>query len=144
MPTVVTATPSLPQFPKCGKVQILPADASALKTAYPGGTNGSKVTGVVASSTDTAARDVQIGTFNTGTAIFYPLATVTIPANAGNLAGTPPVNLLAPAVIPGLPLDSDGNPYIFLIDGNDSVQVKALTTVTAAKAISINSIGGDF
>jgi hypothetical protein len=136
----VTPTGAFPQNPKSGKVQILNADASNLKTIYTGGANGSKITSVVATSSDTSARDVTIGISNSGT--FYPFYTVTIAITAGQIAATPPVNLL-PAGI-GLPVDNDGQTYIFLQSASDTLQVKALTTVTSAKEIDINSFGADF
>jgi hypothetical protein len=38
--------------------------------------------------------------------------------------------------MPGLPLDSDGNPEILLVSG-DTLTVEALTSVTAAKTITV-------
>lgn len=138
----VTATPALPQAPKSFKVQILPTDASALKTIAAGGANGTKITAIMVASTDTSARDVQIGI--TKSSVFYILATKTIPLSSGNIAGTPAVNLLNLTDMPGLPIDADGQPYLFLSDANDALQAKSLTTVTAAKEIDINAIGADF
>src|SRR5512139_2344414 len=137
----MASVPTLPQTPKSSKVQILPADAIGLKTAYTGAASGSKITACIASSTDTAARDVTIGISNGG--VFYPLGTVSVPIGAGTVAGTPAVNLLDPTVVKGLPIDNDGQPYLFLVNG-DTLQVKALTTVTAAKEIDVTAIGADF
>lgn len=138
----VTATPVFPQVPKSFKVQILPADASGLKTIATGGTNGSKVNAIVVSSSDTAARDVSWGITNTS--IFYVMGTVTIPITAGQIAATPAVNLLDITKTPGLPIDADGNPYILLASSSDTLQIKALTTVTAAKEIDVSAVGADF
>lgn len=137
-----TPTPALPQSPKNSKVQILPADASGLKTVYTGGAEGSKISSIIATSSDTSARDVQIGITTGGT--FFPLGTVSVPITAGQVTGTPAVNLLDPTVIKGLPLDNDGQPYIFLSSASDTLQVKALTTVTTAKEIDIIAFGADF
>lgn len=137
-----SSLPVLPQVLKNSKVQILNADASGLKTIYTGGSNGTKITSVVAASTDTSSRDVQIGIERSST--FYILGTVTVPIGAGTVAGTPAVNLLDPTVIKGLPVDNDGQSYIFLADATDLLRAKALTTVTTAKEIDINSFGSDF
>lgn len=137
----MTSLPALPQNPKSAKVQVLPADASGLKTVYTGGANGSKITAVIATQND-VANTIVIGITNT--AIFYPLATYTLPANAGQVAGTPSLNLLDPTVIKGLPIDNDGNPYIFLSSASDLLQVKVGTTVTAAKEVDVNAFGADF
>lgn len=138
----VTPTPVIAQVPKNSKVQILPADASGLKTIWTGGANGTKITAIIATSNDTATRDVQIGI--TTAAVFFPLATITLAINAGQVAGTPAVNLLDPAIMKGLPIDSDGNPYLFLSGAGDTLQIKSLTTVTAAKEIDVTAIGADF
>jgi len=138
----MTATPVFPQTVKSYKVQILNADASNLKTIATGGSNGSKIVSLNAASTDTSNRDVQIGVTNGGT--FYILGTVTIIAASGTAGGTPAIDLLRSGMIPGLPLDSDGNPFIFLASSSDTLQAKSLATVTTAKEIDLNAFGADF
>lgn len=138
----ITAAGSFPQKPKNWKVQILPADTTTLKTLVTGSADGSKITAVIATSSDTAARDITIGITRSGT--FFPLGTITIPITAGQIAATPAMNILDISKIPGLPFDSDGNPYIFLADGTDLLQVKALITVTAAKELDFIAVGSDW
>jgi hypothetical protein len=138
----VTATPVFVQTPKNYKVQILPADTSNLKTIATGGTNGTKVHSIVVSSNDTASRDVTWGI--TTAAVFFPMGTVTIPITAGFIAATPAVQLLDLTKTPGLPLDGDGNPYVLLSSASDTLQIKSLATVTAAKEIDVTALGGDF
>jgi hypothetical protein len=138
----VSATGSFPQKPKNGNITIVNADASGLKTVYTGGADGSKIVGLLVASDDTSARDVQWGI--TVGAVFYPLGTVSIPITAGTIAATPMVNLLDLTKSPGLPIDSDGNPYVFLASASYTLQIKALTTVTAAKTISVSAIAADW
>lgn len=138
----VTSTGSFPQSPKNGNVQILPADASALKTVYTGGANGTKIVSLIATSNDTSARDVTWGI--TVAATFYPMGTVAIPITAGSINSAPAINLFDLNRTPGLPLDSDGNPYIFLASASYTLQIKALTTVTAAKEIDISAVAADW
>ena len=138
----VTPTPIFPQKPNCGVVQIANADAQAQKTVYTGGANGSKIIALIAQSTDTSARDVQVSITIGGTS--YPLGTVTVPIGAGNSGSVPSVNLINLTQIPGLPIDSDGNPLIFLASASDTITVSALTTVTAAKLITVTAIAADF
>lgn len=137
----MASTPSVPQTPRCEKQQILNATASALVTVITGATNGTKVVGLIASSTDTSARDIQISITKSGTS--FVLATKTVPLSSGFVAGTPAVNLLDPTLIVGLPVDADGQPYLFLETG-DTLQVNSLTTLTAAKIISVTGIAADF
>lgn len=138
----LTTTPVFPQTPKNSKVQILNADAQAQKTIYTGGANGTKVIGLVAQSTDTSARDVQISITRGGTS--YPLGTVTVPIGAGNSGTVPSVNMLGNTQLPGLPIDSDGNPFLFLLDQNDVLTASALVTVTSGKIITLTAFGADF
>jgi hypothetical protein len=138
----VTATPALPQTPKSYKVQILPADTSSLKTIATGGANGTKINAINVASTDTSDRVVQFGIY-VGSTLFI-LGTKTIPLASGTTAGTPSVALLNLTDLPGLPVDSDGNPYLFLSDASSSLQIKSLTTVTTAKEIDVVASGADF
>jgi hypothetical protein len=138
----ISSTGSFPQKPKNYKVQILPADASGLKTVATGSADGTKIVAIMVASTDTAARDVQFGITTGG--VFFILGTVTIPITAGFVTGVPAVNLLDLTKTPGLPRDNDGNTFILLSSASDTLQVKALTTVTAAKEIDVTAIGADW
>ena len=134
--------PTLLKQPQNGKVQIANADAQAQKVVYTAGASGSKVTSLIAVSTDTTARDVQVSITNGG--VSYPLGTVSVPIGAGNSSSVPSVNLLDPGLLVGLAFDSDGNPEILLISG-DTLTVSALSTVTTAKTITVTAPAvGDF
>jgi len=133
---------TLVKQPQNGKAQIANADAQAQKTVYTAGANGSKISSLIATSSDTSARDVQISITNGGTS--YPLGTVSVAAGAGNSSGASSVNLLDPTKLLGLAFDSDGNPFVHLISG-DTLTASALTTVTSGKLITVTSpTVGDF
>ncbi len=134
MTFVQNTTPTLPKQPQNGAVQIANSDAQAQKTVYTGGANGSIVRSLIATSTDTSARDVQISKTNGGTS--FPIGTVSVPAGAGNTSGVVSTNLLDPTVLKGLAYDDNANPYIILISG-DTLTVSALTTVTSGKTITV-------
>lgn len=121
--------------------QIQNADASNKILLVTPGASGSKVEGLSIASTDTAARDVQL--VATKGAVDYILTTVTIPANSGNLAATPPIDLFSLTNYPGVKRDQDGKGYIML-DASTTLSIKALTTVTAAKLLQAMSWVGDF
>lgn len=142
-----------PQTPANGKAQIISTTStlvianngasvtSGAVTAYTCGANGSKITGIFAGSNDTAAMTLQVILVNT---TVYALATVTVGINAGSVVGTPVVNILTPANMPGLPMDSDGNPYLYCNSG-DLIRVGVLTTaVTANKYLSVVVVAADF
>lgn len=120
-----------------GHVQIANADAQTQKTVYTAGANGSIIRGLILQSTDTSGRDVQISITNGGTS--YPIGTVTVPAGAGNAGTTPSVNGLNSTQLPGLPVDSNGNPVLALVSG-DTLTVSALSTVTSGKLITVSAI----
>lgn len=128
------------QTPKFPKVQITNANNLTAQTLYACGTNGTLITGMWATSTDTSARDVQISVLNTST---YNLVTVNIAINAGSVSGTPPVNLMSQANWPGLPLDNNGNPYFHCISG-DTLQAGMLVQLTSAKFMNVMTVASDF
>lgn len=151
---VITATPSLPQKPKYGRQQILNgtgicsiASGAATLTngivAYTCGADGSKITGMIATSNDTAALTLMVFMVP-ASAKPYLLTTVAIPAGSGFLTTASAVNVFAPAVTPGLPLDSDRNPYL-LCESGDTIVVGVKTTiVTSGLAIFTTVIAADF
>lgn len=134
----VTATPVFVQTPKAAVQQILPADTTTAKTLVTAGTNGTKVTGIIATSDDTS-RIVKLAIVRS--AVVYVIGTTTIAANAGNDGTTASTNMLTS--IPGLPVDNDGQPYLFMSSG-DTLTAAVTVTVTAAKTISLTAVVGDF
>lgn len=128
--------------PTNGVVQILPADTTSQKTVYTAGANGSKITGLNAASTDTAAHDVQVSVTRSG--VSYPIGTINVPAGAGNSSGVTSVNMLNFTFITGLAIDSDGNPFLLLSSG-DTLTLSSLVTVTAGKTLTfVVTSAGDF
>ena len=130
----VTTTPAYLQTVQDFQVQILPADTTANKTLATAGTNGTKILAINVSSTDTTARDIQLKKTVSGTD--YILSTFNIPITAGFINSTPSVNLFNHGQMQGLPRDANGNPFIQLETGT-TLTVASLTTVTAAKIISV-------
>jgi hypothetical protein len=136
-----TSTPIFPQTIKNYCAQILPADASAVKTIVTGAANGSKIEALTIASTDTSARDVQL--VLTISSVTYILATIAIPLSSGNTNSAAAVDVLRSALWPGLAYDANGNKCLFIANGA-VLGIKALTTVTTAKEIDIVAVGGDF
>lgn len=135
----VTATPIFVQTVRMPKVQITNANGTTVQTLYACTTNGTKISGIFATSTDTSNRDVQLSVLKSATT--YILATVAVPLGSGTVSGTAPVNLLA--FIPGLPIDNDGNPYLYCETG-DTIQAGMVVTLTSAKLMSVVAVAGDF
>ncbi|HTT79118.1 MAG TPA: hypothetical protein VMF86_05520 [Stellaceae bacterium] len=141
----------LPQTPRSALAQIANSNGTSLMALATGGANASKVTSIVASNTDTTAYTLQLvvnigGTLSSGVVsggTNYPVASVALPASAGNLAGTPPVGVLSAANIPGIAEDSAGQPYLTLNAG-DYLCVALTAAVSAGKLVSAIATIGDF
>lgn len=121
-----------------GKVTIVNADGSTEKAVFVGGADDSVLKSLVLCSNDTSDREIQLLLYD-GTNSFV-IGTVNVPLGAGTVAGTPPVDGL-PFV--WLSLDSNGKKQLQVKNGF-SLRAKALTTVTAAKAITIVAFGNDY
>lgn len=137
----MSAIPAFASAPRAGVVQIANADASNLKDVLSAGSAGTKVSALMAASDDTSARVVQISILRSATN--YILGSVSVPAASGTDGSTPSVDLLKSALLPGLPVDNDGQHFILLENG-DKLQAKSLTTVTTAKLIHLTSVASDF
>jgi hypothetical protein len=135
----VTATPVFVQTPKVTRTTFTSADTTTAKTIATAGTNGSKVTAVSICSDDTSDRVFQLGI--TRSATFILLGSVNLKTLAGTDGATAAVNGFN--LIPGLPVDSDGQKYFFMESG-DTLQAKTTTTITAAKTVSVTAVQGDF
>lgn len=125
----MTATPVLVQTPKTKTT----ASIGTALTIYAVGTNGSKITAI--SCTNTSAGALVLSILINAIIAWK----VSIPANAGFDGTTAATNCMSTALLPGLPLDNDGQPYIFISAGET-------LTATAASGTSLTTtvVGGDF
>jgi hypothetical protein len=133
-----------PQFvatPNVGVAQITNGTATTAETVFTAGSSGSKVTALSLSSTDTTARVVQVALVRSSTS--YILGTVTVPITAGTDGVTASVDAISQGLLPGLPLDNDGQHYL-LLDSGDTLTIVPTATITSAKIISGVAIGGNF
>lgn len=134
--SIVTA-----QTPRAYKAQITNISNTTPVNLVAGGVNGTKVISIICSNTDTSAYNVTFSVLRSPTS--YVLGTVAIPASSGNVAGSPPVSILNTTNVPGIPQDSDGNPYLFL-EPTDTLQMANGSIITAGKAISCHTVAADF
>jgi hypothetical protein len=131
--------PTMLNQPLKGLAQILNATGTAQVTVVAAGSNGSKLLNLIASSTDTAAQAIAVSLVRSSTT--YLLATTSVAANSGNANGTAPIDLLA--IVPNLPRDQDGQPYLFLNSG-DTLVANSAAAVTSGKTISVHSDYANF
>ena len=133
---------TMPYQPNVGSVAVTAAETTTLQTVYTAGANGSKIIGIIITSNDTSNRDIEVNRV-TSTPTTYQLYTVPVPLTAGTAAGVAAVNGMDPTYAKGLPVDNDGNPFIYLAIG-DTLQVNAVATLTAAKAFNVTVFAEDF
>ena len=144
---MTTPVPALPQIGRSWKAQLVNGTgANTLLTVVTPSASFSwaKITGLIALNSDGSnAYTLTWGITRGGT--FYPMGCKSVPAGAGTVAGTPAVNLLDPIDVAGLPVDADGQAYLFLEQANaDTLQAKTGTTVTSGQAVTIHAIGGEY
>lgn len=150
------ATVNTPIFPQVLKntrtcfVQGTDA-AGTYKTIYTGDADGSKVVGIwagtnddvshlftVRHSTSTTDHCATNGTCGSG-------AAVTLAATSGYAAGVPVHNMISTTNWPGLPTDTDGNPFMFLNDATQTLEATFATAFsTAGEHVCVNVIASDF
>ena len=142
-----------PQTPKIGNVQFLQGTDSAgtYKTAYTGSANGSKITGIFLTSFDPSASHlvtVQISSSSSAhcspATSCYGGVAITLPVSSGSANAAPAVNAMSAANWPGLPVDSDGNPYFYLPSASYTIEVTFATALTSTDWINAVVIAADF
>lgn len=135
--------PTFVKTPNRGLTLISTGTGQGLVTLYTGGANGSKIVSVNATTTSTTALDVQMYITNLGNN--YYLGTTNVAALAGTKSSVNAVALLNTTAIPGLPVDSDGNPYLILASSADTLTLTSGATVpTTGGLIFASAVGGDF
>lgn len=137
--SVVTA-----QTPNRGIVQFLQGTDSAgtYKTVYTAGSNGSKVTALWSNNNDPSATHLLTCQIVNG-GVKYGGIAITSVVNAGFANAAPAQNLLSSTNWPGLPLDSDGNPFLYMISG-DTLQCTFATAITSTDLINLYVVAADF
>lgn len=146
----VTATAVFVQTPNAkGTNFIQGTDApGTYKTIYTGGTNGSKITAIYVTSNDPSATHlvtVQLSSSTTQhcATLCYGGVAVTIPLSAGFANAVPAVNVMG-ANVWQLPIDSDGNTYLYLPGATFTLEATFATALTSTDQINIVVISGDF
>lgn len=130
----VTATPIYPQTVRNAVVSFANADGTTVKTVIAGGTNGTIVSALTVSSTDSANRDLKLWLTVSGTD--YLLSTTQIPLNSGNTNAVAPVDLMRASMAPGLAYDAMGNRIIHVANGS-TLRASMGSAVTAATTVSV-------
>lgn len=139
--SVVTA-----QTPNLGVVQFLQGTdvAGTYKTLYTGNANGSKIISLVATTNDPSAGHL-VTCEIVLSAVKYGGVAVSVPVNSGFTgASAVPVNMMSSTNWVGLPVDSDGNPFIYLPSASYTLQCTFATALTSGKVLNVQAVSGDF
>jgi hypothetical protein len=133
-----------PQTPNRGWTSFVQGTDSAgtYKTIYTGGTNGSLCKALIETNNDGSATHLVTVQLVIGAAKIGGTA-VTTASNDGFANGVPPKNFMLSTIWPGLPLDSDGNPFIFLASA-DTLQATFATSLTASDQINLYAKCDDY
>lgn len=142
----VTATPIFPQA-VISKVTVFNSATSTSTpvSILPTQTNGCKVEEILIMSNDTSPRDLLLYLTYSGTSSLF--ATIAIPATSGAVDTISTVSVFkavsgSTTLFP-LPLDANGNPYLYL-DATTAIAASPATVITTAKVWNIAVVGGAF
>lgn len=133
------------QTPKLALVQFLQGTdtAGTYKTLYTGNANGTKISGLWMNNNDPSAAHL-VTCQIVRSAVLYGGVAITSVASAGFSNTSPPQNLMSSTSWPGLPVDGNGNPYIYLASASDSLQCTFATALTSTDLINVGAIVSDF
>jgi len=138
----VSNLPIFPQVIADWSTQLVNANGTATVACVVGGTNGTKVESMVATSNNITdlALSLWVNNGNTDTL----LASVLVAANSGNNANPaiPSVDVLRSSQLPGLAYDANGNKYLYIASGT-TLKVSA-NTVAAGKVLNIWATGANY
>lgn len=133
---------NLPIFPQTivdFSTILVNANGVATVAFVAGGTNGTKIESMVATSNNTTDLGLDVWVNNGGADTL--LAAVYVPANSGALTPNSAVNVLSN--VPGLASDANGNKYIYVASGT-TLKVSSNVAVAAGKAMGVWASGGNY
>ncbi len=148
----VQSSPVLPQTPKLTLVQFSTTTAissnslGTFTTLYTGGVNGSKITSVLATNASSTAVSGILTFVSTtsGASLNYVVGSVVLPAVTDLTSNTNATSLFVGTTLP-LPVDGDGNPYLFLTSTAYALSVGIGSSIRSdAGRVTFVAIGSDF
>jgi len=83
-------------------------NTTSATTVFTGGANGSICTAINVSLSDASPRTLTLTRVQGGVTVV--VLVTQIPASSGQLTAIPPVNIISRGILPGVPIDQDGNP----------------------------------
>ena len=113
------------------------------ETVYTAATDGSKITAILLSTNDPTAHIVTCSIVNGG--VNYPLFSLTTGTGTpGYATGTAALNVMNNTTYTTyFPVDGDGNPYFYMVNGDTLQCQQGGTIVTSSDYLNITAIGAD-
>jgi hypothetical protein len=144
----MASTPVVPQKVNVSRLKYTNAMTTTAQTVFTANTTnanlGSKLVSLVCVNGDVAARVIRVSIASGGTNYYLGTANVAASSGLDPTGANNQVNLMNSTIMPGLPIDNDGQPYILLANG-DTIQVESTTTITNnAVFVYFSAIGSDF
>lgn len=145
--SVITA-----QTPNRGVVQFLQGTdtAGTYKTLYTAGSNGSKCFGLWETNNDASATHLVTVQISSSTSAHCSPATscyggvaLTTASNDGFANAVPAKNLMSATNWPGLPVDGNANPFLYLKSG-DTLEATFATALTSSDWLNLTTDCVDF
>lgn len=134
----VKATPIYPQSINTWAKSFVNADGTNIVDILTAGADGTKIEALFATSTLSSGTFNLILYLNDGTND-YQIAYVLVTNNAGNSATVFPVDLLKSSSMYSMPIDANGNRYLFLQNGW-KLRASVTTAVTSGATNKIDLI----
>jgi hypothetical protein len=119
----------------------LGSDTNGVAIFTASSTVGSRISSLIFTSNDTAARDFFVYILNGSTVC--PIGQIHVPLTSGDAASVLPINGLDPTVMVGLQRDNNGNPYIEL-QASCVLKFSAIVAVTSAKTVYATAQSQDY
>lgn len=139
-------TPVSAAIPSSGTEALNADQPQTNKVLYAAGPNGSKCYGAWETNSDgTATHTITLQIESTAIGVPYGGITVNTSVNQGFANGVAPLQIIGQGSAPwlGLPLDNDGNNYVFLYGGDELVANYA-TALSSGAEINLYTICWDF
>jgi hypothetical protein len=131
------------QTPNRGLLQFTSSStAGNYATLYTAGPNGSKCTAIWSTNSDASATHL-LTLQVVNTSVRYGGISIATTKSQGFASGASPLAILTGSTWPGLPMDSDRNPYLILAAG-DSLQATFATAITSGAVVNLEALCSDF
>lgn len=131
-----------PQKIQAWTVQLTNALGTAITQLVAAGANGSIVESLQVTLTDSVANNIAVY-IQDGSAVNHQIGNISIPATSGANSGVPAVDILRSGMIPGLPVDANGN-FVLYVPSGFKIMVQSGVAPGVGKVFDVVAMGADY